>query len=243
MAISDLQRSAQHYVIDALRNYFRERNDLYVTGGLPLYYDEHNPRAVVLPDVLVVAGVTPHARTAYCTWQEQGQLLFVLEVTALADRFQDLGLKRGAYRYLGVRELWLFAPEEEWLTPRLQGFRLIDEDYQRLPTGVAAGGHLSLHSAALGLDLRYVNNQLQLVEPQENRRLLTYDELWLAHQRHQQPPARAIDETILEMPAITSARLAEEHPQSPLAQTNPKATAERRSRDGDSQCDDVETLR
>ena len=56
MAETDHQRTPLTYAIDALRDHFRDRPDVYVSGNLFIYYQKGNPRAVVAPDVFVVLG-------------------------------------------------------------------------------------------------------------------------------------------------------------------------------------------
>ena len=64
------------------------------------------------------------------------------------------GRKRDVYASLGVREYWLFDPTGDWLTPRLQGLRLQEGEYRRLPSVATMDGGLRLDSEALGLDVR-----------------------------------------------------------------------------------------
>jgi len=56
MAESDDQRAAMIYAIDALETWFAEREDVYVSGDLLIYYKEGNPGASIAPDVFVVFG-------------------------------------------------------------------------------------------------------------------------------------------------------------------------------------------
>ena len=55
MAESDFQLTPLSYARDALRHHFRDRDDVYVSGNLLIYYEEGNPDAKVAPDVFVVA--------------------------------------------------------------------------------------------------------------------------------------------------------------------------------------------
>ena len=68
MAESDFQRTPLIYAVDRLRQHFRSRRDVYVSGNLLLYYQEGNPRAVVAPDVFVVLGVSNTDRSSYLLW-------------------------------------------------------------------------------------------------------------------------------------------------------------------------------
>jgi Uma2 family endonuclease len=109
MAESDFQRTSMTYAIEALRIYFRERPDVYVSGNLLLYYEQGNPRAAVAPDVFVVLGASKQDRSSYPLWEEPKAPDFVLEITSKSTRGEDQGAKRGLYGYPGVREDFLMS--------------------------------------------------------------------------------------------------------------------------------------
>jgi len=55
-----------------------------------------------------------------------------------------------------------------------------------LPTHIAPGGDLSLHSATLGLDLRLEDDELRCYDPATGRKLLSYAEAEQARQDAEQ---------------------------------------------------------
>ena len=71
VAESDFQLTPILYARDALRDYFRDRPDVYVAANLFIYYQEGNREAVVAPDVFVVLGAPNHDRHTYRLWEEQ----------------------------------------------------------------------------------------------------------------------------------------------------------------------------
>ncbi len=71
-----------------------------------------------------------------------------------------------------MREYFLFDPLDEYLKPRLQGFRLTQGYYQ--PMQLSADG--TLHSDELGLILRPEGALLRLVDPTNGEPLPTLDE-------------------------------------------------------------------
>jgi hypothetical protein len=73
---------------------------------------------------------------------------------------------------LGVHEYFVFDPLDEYLSPRLQGFRLVGEYYQ--PVDLAPDGMLFSHE--LGLTLRPEGTLLQLVDPRSGEALPTLEE-------------------------------------------------------------------
>lgn len=211
VAESDFQLNPLIYAVEALRGYFRDREDVYVAGNMFLYYEEGNSKAVVAPDVFVVIGAPRRDRFSYMLWKEPKAPDFVLEVTSRSTRSEDQGPKRGVYAFLGIGEYWQYDPTGDYLSPPLQGFHLVDGNYQPLPAGIAAGGAYSLHSDALGLDLRLEDGVLGFYETGSGTKLLTYQESERrrreAELAHREAEARAKDEAARRQAA--EARIAE----------------------------------
>ena len=177
MAESDFQLKYLIYAVEALRGHFRDRDDVYVSGNLFIYYEEGNPKAVVAPDVFVVIGASSHDRPSYKLWNEPKGPDFVLEITSKSTRGEDQGAKRGVYAYLGVREYWQYDPTGDYLDPPLQGLQLIERNYWPLRAASSASGGFSMHSAVLNLDLRLEEGVLRFYDPRTGRKLLSYQEV------------------------------------------------------------------
>jgi hypothetical protein len=111
-------------------------------------------------------------RRTYKLWQEGAAPCTVFEITSRSTWLDDLGAKRGLYEKIGAPEYFLFDPLDEYLSPRLQGFRLVDNYYQPMP--LAADG--TLISQQLGLILRPTGSLLRLVDPSTGQFLPTLDE-------------------------------------------------------------------
>ena len=101
MAETDAQGIPLMYAVTGLRDYFRHRPDVYVSGNLLIYYEAGNLDASVAPDVFVVRGVPNHMRPTYRIWEEGKGPDFVLEITSRHTRANDQGPKRELYRRLG----------------------------------------------------------------------------------------------------------------------------------------------
>ncbi len=178
MAESDPARDYLIYAVEALSLYFQEREDVYVSGNLFIYYKQGIPDAVVAPDVFVVFGVSDRKRLSYKVWQEGGKTPdFVLEVTSATTRNSDEEEKPQKYAQMEVAEYFQYDPTGDYLQPQLKGSRLVNGKYQPLRGKVLEDGTLSIHSQALGLDLRLVDGELRFYEPSTGRRLLSYQEL------------------------------------------------------------------
>ena len=177
MAEGDVQCSYLTYARSALRLYFQNRSDVYVAGNLFIYYEQGNPESVVAPDVFVIFGVDNQDRRSYKTWEEQDKTPdFVLETTSKTTRTKDQGAKKGIYAFLGVREYFQYDPTGDYLTPQLQGLRLVEGNYLPVPTNTLADGTLSLPSEILGLELRVQSGEMRFYDPATGQKLLTYEE-------------------------------------------------------------------
>ncbi len=178
MAESDPARDYLIYAVEALSLYFQDREDVYVSGNLFIYYKQGIPDAVVAPDVFVVFGVSDRKRLSYKVWQEGGKTPdFVLEVTSATTRNSDEEEKPQKYAQMEVAEYFQYDPTGDYLQPQLKGSRLVNGKYQPLRGEVLEDGTLSIDSQALGLDLRLVDGEVRFYEPSTGRRLLSYQEL------------------------------------------------------------------
>lgn len=154
----------------ALKQYFRERHDVYVSGNIFLYYrDEQGRRKNVSPDILVVFGIEKKERRIYKLEDEGKAPDVVIELISAETKAKDLGEKRYIYATLGVKEYYIFDPLHETLQPALRGYRLVEGEYVPM-TGT------NLLSPALGLELREEGGTLRLYDHKTGARLLTPEE-------------------------------------------------------------------
>lgn len=149
------------FILSALRAFFRKRQDMYISGDMFWYYEEGDAHKRLAPDVFVAFGVTPAERRSWLVWEEGKVPEVVFEITSRSTRSEDLGFKKGLYEWLGVREYFLFDPLDEYLRPRLQGFRLVEGFYQPLVLQQD-----TLMSQQLGLQLYAENQLLRFRDPQ-----------------------------------------------------------------------------
>ena len=175
MAENDFQLRTMTYAIEALDNHFRTRSDVYVSGDLFIYHEENNNRARIAPDVFVVFGVPAHLRRTYLLWQEGKAPDFVMEVSSPSTWQADQGSKRDTCAKIGVPEYWLYDPTGDYLTPRLQGFRLVDGRYA--PIMVRGDGALTGRSEVLDLELRlYPDDRFRFHDPATGQDLPSLEE-------------------------------------------------------------------
>jgi Uma2 family endonuclease len=176
-------------ILNLLRTFFRNAPNVYVGANMFLYYVEGNPRKFVAPDIFVVFGVSNEDRRSWFTWKENKVPEVIFEFTSKETREEDLWTKRGLYQWLGVKEYFLFDPLDEYLEPRLQGFRLTGGEYHAIPE-INNG----VQSESLGLTLSADGNMLRLTETATGKRLLQLHELQEAYQSAEKEIEKLRDE-------------------------------------------------
>ncbi len=170
MAETDIHLNLLIALRHALKQYFRDRSDVYVSGNIFLYYrDENGHRKNVSPDILVVFGIEKKERRIYKLEDEGKAPDVVIELISTETKAKDLGEKRYIYATLGVSEYFIFDPLNETMQPALRGYRLVEGEY--LPM---VGTRLL--SKAMGLELRAEEGTLRLYDHKSGARLLTPEE-------------------------------------------------------------------
>ena len=187
MAESAPARDYLIYGVESLSIYFQNRQDVYVSGNLFIYYRQGVPDAVVAPDVFVVFGVEKKKRQSYKVWEEGNKVpAFVLEITSKTTQEKDEEDKPKKYQRLGVLEYFQFDPTGDYLRVQLKGARLTGEQYQALSPTPLPGGGLSLRSEALNLELHLNAGELRFYNPQTRQNLLSPAETEQALQQTEQ---------------------------------------------------------
>jgi Uma2 family endonuclease len=172
MGETDVHRNVMFETIETLKAYYAGQQ-VYVTGNLLVFYRPGDKRRHVSPDAMVVKGAQPGLRLNYLIWQEGHTPNVVIEITSPSTRNEDLKKKFDIYRTeMHVREYFLFDPKDEYLSPRLQGFRLVGDEY--IPIELIAG---RLESSELGLHLEASGEQLRFYDPSKTRWIPTLHEL------------------------------------------------------------------
>jgi len=173
MAETELHQEEMVDLITGLRRRYRETPDVYVAGNLFFYYVQGDPRAVVAPDVFLVQGVSKQRRRIYKLWEEGEVPSLVIEVSSESTCDEDLEKKKQLYEELGIEEYFLHDPLGEYLSPQLQGYRLVRGRYEPLrPTSDG-----SLLSRTTGLTLKVEGLKLRLIDTASGKPLLWVEEM------------------------------------------------------------------
>lgn len=146
----------------ALEDFFHPRTDVFIASDMFWYWKEGRTKTTA-PDVMVVPGVGNHDRRSFFTWEENGAVpAVVFEMASQGTWRNDLDGKRKLYERRGVKEYFIFDPEELYLRPQLLGFRLFGKRYRTL---FAVNDSLG---SELGFDMRPERKMLRLVNRQSN---------------------------------------------------------------------------
>ncbi len=178
MAESDPTRDYLFYGVETLKLHYQNRQDVYVSGNLFIYYEQGIPTSVIAPDVFVIFGVPNIKRPIYKAWEENNQLpSFVLEITSKTTKGIDRKDKPAIYTRLGVREYFQYDPTGDYLEPRLQGSRLVNGVYQPIERQTLPDGSIFIPSEVLGLDLYLVEGDLKFYNRGPDSFYPTYEEM------------------------------------------------------------------
>jgi Uma2 family endonuclease len=176
--------------IEILEDYYAGQN-VYVSGDLLVYYEPGNPRKYVVPDAFVVKGLAPRRRRVYKIWVEGKAPDVVIETTSRKTRRKDTVDKPQLYARLGVKEYFLFDPDQEYLDPPLQGYRLAGGVF--VPIEADSAGYLN--SRELALNLCIGEGHVQFYRLDTGQRLLARAERAAAeHERADREAERARQE-------------------------------------------------
>ena len=174
MAETDQHRDVMVQLIAMLKMWYEQESHVYVSGDLLLFYEEGNKRRHLAPDVFVVHGVEDGFRPNYLMWEEGKGPDVVFEITSKSTRSEDTKRKFALYQdVLQVKEYYLFDPEEDYLDPPFQGYRLRAGKYQqiRFKDGRLPSQQLKLHIERDGKYLRLWNPETGQWIPMEKELL------------------------------------------------------------------------
>ncbi|MBC7797226.1 MAG: Uma2 family endonuclease [Pyrinomonadaceae bacterium] len=162
-------------LIQTLKDFYKPRTDVFVTGNQFLFYEEGNPKKCVSPDVMVCFGVSNKTRRSYKIWEESDIApSVVFEISSRKTFWIDAQKKWILYAQLGVKEYILFDPEYQtsMLADGMSIFKLVDGEYQNVELE-----NNRVFSEALGLEIIDTGDGLRLFDPKTQKLLLNSQEL------------------------------------------------------------------
>lgn len=172
MAETDVHRKLMSTLIASLEIFFKDRNDIYVTGNIMFYYEEGNPRTSIAPDVMIVKGVHKKLRRTFRLWEENVPDV-IFEISSRKTRNADFKKKYLLYEGFGVKEYYIFDPEYRYLSQEpLFAFHLENKLFKKMK--VEKG---RIFSPSLNLEIVNTGETLRLFNPETEEFLPTMEEL------------------------------------------------------------------
>ncbi|MCP4657509.1 MAG: Uma2 family endonuclease [bacterium] len=108
IAETDDHRDELTELVFTLKRYFRDRDDVYVSGNLLIYYQDGDPGKRVAPDVFVICGVANNQRRTYRLWEEGKAPTMAIELTSNETKTEDEKIKPEIYAGWGMEYLYLY---------------------------------------------------------------------------------------------------------------------------------------
>jgi Uma2 family endonuclease len=171
MAETDVHLDCMIYIRAVLKWRYRGER-VYVGSNLLVYYakaQRGQKGKAVAPDNFVVKDCDPGKRRVFKIWDEARVPNTVFEVTSLSTRAEDEREKPGIYARMGVKELLLFDPTEDYLDPPLQGYRFVQGRKRRIEPDQTG----AITSKELGIRFRVEDGCLAMYDCRTGEKLLT----------------------------------------------------------------------
>jgi Uma2 family endonuclease len=152
----------------ALEDFFRSRQQqAWVTSNIFWYYSEGDRKKRVSPDTMAILDKEPQ-NASFKSWEQPADRpAVVFELTSKKTRDEDTSRKFDLYESLGVPEYFLFDPTGDYLRPRLQGYRLQNNQYLPIPS------QDGIFASALGFGVAAEFEMLRMFDMQSGEKILT----------------------------------------------------------------------
>ncbi len=157
--------------LQTLLLFFREREDVFLSANMNLYYEEGKPNKWYAPDLLIAFGVPNHERSSYQVWKENVFPQVIIEIASDKTWDNDVGKKYKDYEQFGVEEYYILDPEFAYLPAPMLAFHRQGE---RLLSAPVIDG--KIFSPRLGLEIARTENSFRLFNPQRGEFLMTLEE-------------------------------------------------------------------
>jgi len=169
---SDLHRKQIDLLVRLLEYFWRDRQDIYVTGNLTVYYNEQQLKSRDFrgPDVFVVMDAEKRDRKSWVVWGEGGKYPnLVIELLSSSTAKVDRGTKKQLYQ-----DVWRL-PNYFWFDPdslEFAGFKLVNGKYEAIApndSGLLWSDQLELYLGISERQLRWFTAKGDLIPTAEER--------------------------------------------------------------------------
>ena len=154
-----------------LLQFFEQREDVFLSSNMNLYYEEKNPNKWYAPDLLIAFGVPNHERSSYQIWKEKVFPQVIFEIASDRTWKTDVSEKLELYGVFGAEEYYILDPEFDFLPAPMLAFH---RNGERLLSAPVNDGRI--FSPRLGLEIVRTESNFRLFNPNTNEFLRTLEE-------------------------------------------------------------------
>lgn len=158
-------------LLSILKLYFKNRQDVFLSGNMNLYFEKGNSRRWFAPDLLVAFGVPNVERSSYLLFRERVFPQVIFEIASEKTWRNDVDEKLRTYEQYGAEEYYVLDPEYAYLPAPLMAFRR--ENDKLSPVQISDN---KIFSPRLGLEIVWAENDFRLFNPQTKKFLSTLEE-------------------------------------------------------------------
>lgn len=158
-------------LLKTLKLFFKNREDVFLSANMNLYFEPGNSRRWYAPDLLVAFGVPNVERSSYLLWREKVFPQVLIEIASEKTWRNDVDEKLRMYEEFGAEEYYVLNPEFAYLPAPLMAFRRQNENLVEVE--VIDG---RIFSPRLNLEIVRTDNTFRLFNLQTNEFLLTLEE-------------------------------------------------------------------
>ena len=154
-----------------LLQFFEQREDVFLSSNMNLYYEEKNPNKWYAPDLLIAFGVPNHERSSYQIWKEKVFPQVIFEISSDRTWKTDISEKLELYGVFGAEEYYILDPAFDFLSAPMLAFH---RNGERLLSAPVSDGRI--FPPRLGLEIVRTENSFRLFNSNTNEFLRTLEE-------------------------------------------------------------------
>lgn len=158
-------------LLKILKLFFKERDDVFLSGNMNVYPEKGNPHNWFAPDLLIAFGVPNVERSSYLVWREGVFPQIIFEIASKKTWQNDVDEKLLKYETLGAQEYYVLDPEFAFLPEPLMAYERSGEKLSRKKTTDER-----IFSPLMELEIVRQNNTFRLFNPYTDEFLRTLEE-------------------------------------------------------------------
>ena len=158
-------------LLNTLDLFFKNREDVFLSSNMNLYYERGNPHKWFAPDLLVAFGVPNNERSSYLLWREEVFPQVIFEIASDKTWRKDVIEKFEMYEKFGAEEYYILDSEFAFLSAPLMAFHR--KNGKLVEAEVIDS---KIFSPRLGLEIVRTENTFRLFNPSANEFLRTLEE-------------------------------------------------------------------